>query len=228
MQLLGVNVGNEEPIENAGKTGKTGIYKRPASTPVEITYNGLEDDTISDTKNHGGVDQAVYAFGVPDYDWWSEELGRELSPGTFGENLTLSGLESATLNIGDRLEIGPVVLEVTAPRIPCATLGARMRDPLFVKRFRWAERPGVYCRVLQEGKVQAGEPVTLREHDGDTVSVLEVFRDFFDPEPDEEAIRRQLAAPIAVRARAIKEKQLGELLELRSKQTESAVSSERV
>lgn len=227
MQLLSVNVGNEEPIKNAGKSGKTGIFKRPVNTPVWITCNSLAGDTISDTNNHGGVDQAVYVFGAPDYDWWSEELGYELSPGTFGENLKISGLASATLNIGDGLEIGPVVLEVAAPRIPCATLGARMGDPFFVKKFRWAERPGVHCRVIQEGKVQPGEPVKFRGYEGDTVSIIEMFRDFFDPKLEEEAICRHLAAPVAVRVRVEKEKQLGELLARRNEQTESAVRAER-
>lgn len=228
MQLLSVNVGREEPIENAGKTGKTGIYKCPVDAPVEITAEGLAGDTISDTKNHGGVDQAVYVYGVPDYDWWSDELGYELEPGTFGENLTISGLESPGLQIGDRLEVGSAVLEVTAPRIPCATLAARMGDPLFVKRFRWAGRPGVYCRVVQEGSVQTGNPVTLRRYEGDKIPVIEVFEDFFEPEPDEEAIRRQLAAPIAIRARVEKEKQLGELLIRKKEQAKSAVPAEKV
>lgn len=227
MNLSSVNVGNEEPIENAGKSGKSGIYKRPVSTPVEITTGGLLGDTISDTKNHGGADQAVYVFGVPDYDWWSEQLRYESTPGTFGENLTVTGMESADMNIGDRLEIGPVVLEVTAPRIPCATLAARMGDSLFVKRFRWAERPGVYCRVLNEGAVRAGDSVNVRRHDGETVTVIEVFRDFFEPKRDEAGIRRQLAAPIAARARVDKEKQLGELLACRDKPLKAAARPER-
>ena len=222
MRLLSVNVGGAEPIENAGKSGETGIYKRPANGPVEITKAGIAGDNICDTKNHGGADQAVYVFGAPDYGWWSEELGYGLSPGTFGENLTISGLKSAELLIGDRLEVGAVVLEVTAPRIPCATLAARMKDPKFVKRFRRAGRPGAYCRVLREGIVQAGEPVTPRSFGGEPVSVGEMFREFFDPETGEEAIRRQLAAPIAVRARVEKEKQLGEILVRRTKKAETA------
>jgi MOSC domain-containing protein YiiM len=93
----------------------------------------------------------VYVYGTPDYAWWSETLGRELAPGTFGENLTVSGLESAGLRIGDRLQIGTVGCRVTAPRIPCVTLAVRMEDPAFVKRFRQAERPGVYCGSSKRG-----------------------------------------------------------------------------
>ena len=88
----------------------------------------------------------------------------ELEPGTFGENLTLDGLESARLNVGDMLHSGAVTLQVTAARIPCATLAARMGDPGFVKRFRLAGRPGAYCRVLRTGMLQAGAPVTLERY----------------------------------------------------------------
>ena len=212
MRLLSANVGRELPVQNAKKSGKTGIFKRPVGAPVEVTFGGLVGDAISDTENHGGADQAVYVYGAPDYDWWSEELGRELRPGAFGENLTVAGLESARMRIGDRLRTGSVLLEVTAPRIPCVTLATRMGDPSFVKRFRWAERPGVYCRVIKEGRVRAGDPVTVEGYGGETISAIEMFRDFFRPDPSEAAIRRHLAAPVAVRARVAKERQLEELL----------------
>jgi MOSC domain-containing protein YiiM len=216
MRLLSVNVGRERSIGDGKVSGKTGIDKRPVDRPVQVTSNGLTGDRICDTENHGGVDQAVYVYGVPDYAWWSETLGRELPPGTFGENLTITELESADVFIGDRLLVGAVILEVTAPRIPCATLAARMEEPTFVKRFRRAERPGVYCRVIQEGKVRAGDPVTLEGYRGETISVIEMFRDFFEPNTSEATIRRHLAAPVAVRDRVARERELGELLARKS------------
>lgn len=213
MRLVSVNVGRELPIENGKRSGVTGIFKRPSRGPVELTASGLVGDAICDTENHGGPDQAVYVFGSPDYEWWSENLGRALPPGTFGENLTIAGFESAGANIGDSLRIGAeVVLEVTAPRIPCVTLAARMGDPAFLRRFRWAERPGVYCRVLEEGRVEVGDSVTLQRYRGEIVTATEVFRNSFEPDGSEGTIRRHLAAPIAVRARVEKEKQLEEAM----------------
>ena len=87
-----------------------------------------------------------------------------------------------------------------------------MGDPTFVRRFRRAERPGLYCRVIEAGRVRAGERVTLERYEGAAVLAIEIFRDFFDPRPSERAIRRHLAAPIAVRARRDKVRQLEELL----------------
>jgi len=202
MRLLSVNVGREQVITHDGFSNLTGIIKTAAAGAVEITPWGLVGDAVVDTKHHGGVDQAVYVYGEPDYAWWSAQLGYELAPGTFGENLTVSGLESASLDVGDILHIGAVALQVTAARIPCATLAARMGDVGFVKRFRAAERPGAYCRVLKTGAVQAGAAVMLERYVGETISLVESFRDFYDPHPSAETIRRHLAAPIAERARA--------------------------
>lgn len=212
MKLISVNVGEKRTIRKAKASGETGIYKVPASAPVRVTRNGLAGDEISDKENHGGPDQAVYVYGVPDYEWWSRVLGRELAPGTFGENLTIAGLESAQASIGDRLRVGSVVLEVTGPRIPCVTLATRMGDPAFVRRFRQAECPGLYCRVIEEGFVRAGDPVNVERYRSETITAIEMFRDFFDPAPSEATIRRHLAAPIAVRARIAREAQLARLL----------------
>jgi len=212
MEIISVNVGRAQRIETAKSTETTGIYKLPVAAPAQITALGLEGDAVCDVKHHGGVDQAVYVYGGPDYAWWSRELGRELFPGTFGENLTIGGLESGLLSVGDRLHAAEVILEVTAPRIPCATLAARMGDPQFVKRFRRAERPGVYCRVIREGSIRAGEPVRYEPYTGDTIGVGEMFRNFYEPDWDEARLRRHLAAPVAIRDRIERAEQLSKLL----------------
>lgn len=205
MYLISVNIGKKEPIQYAQKSGYTGIFKRADAGPVQVTELGLEGDANIDVKNHGGFEQAVYAYGEPDYAWWSTELGRTLEPGTFGENLTIAGLESASLSAGDRLQVGPVLLQVTYPRIPCSTLGARMSDMGFVKRFRFAERPGAYFRVLRTGPVQAGDPVTLEPYQGETVTLIELYRHFYEPRSDRDFLRRYLAAPLDIPDRAEKE-----------------------
>jgi MOSC domain-containing protein YiiM len=212
MYVFSINAGRAEPIANDKASGMTGIYKRPLATPVAITALGIEGDVICDSENHGGVDQAIYLYGLPDYAWWSTVLGADLAPGTFGENLTITALETAQMRIGDRLHIGGLTLEVAAPRIPCLTLAHRMGEPAFLKRFREAERPGVYCRVIDEGTIQRGDAVAYESYPGGQVSVLELFRDFFAPTPDAAVIRRYLATPLADRARRYQEVQLGRLL----------------
>lgn len=204
MKLLSVNLGAARAMSEAKVNGMTGIYKEPREAPVLVDVLGLTGDAVCDTKNHGGLDQAVYVYGAPDYAWWAVELGVELEPGTFGENLTIDGLESAVANVGDRLHIGEVLLEVTAPRIPCHVLARRMEDPQFVKKFRAAERPGLYCRVLQTGYVQAGQGVVYEPTPMPIVTILEMYREYYAPALDEATLRRFLSAPIAIRHRAAK------------------------
>ncbi len=213
MQLISVNLGTLKTMPTIIKQhGTTGIFKQPVSDPVPIGTLGLADDVICDVENHGGVDQAVYVYGTADYDWWAAELGRALDPGTFGENLTVSELASGDLRIGDRLRVGSVLLEVTAPRIPCATFAYRMDDPQWIKKFRKAERPGVYCRVIETGAVQAGDPVTLEPYQGETILALEMYRAFYDRDlRNADYLRRAIAAPTHYKDRAQLERELAAL-----------------
>jgi len=212
MQLISVNLGQERTLHRKDRVEQTGIFKFPTAASVKLTKLGLEGDVIISKKHHGGPDQAVYVYGGADYRWWSEELGKEILPGTFGDNLTISDLESAQFNIGDFIQIGEVTLQITAPRIPCATFAARMEDPQWVKRFRYAEKPGLYCRVIKEGFVQAGDTVSIEKYTGETISALEMYRDFYDRNKSEETLRRHLNAPIAIRARRALEAELEDLL----------------
>jgi MOSC domain-containing protein YiiM len=212
MKLTSINIGQPRTRQNGGKLETTGIYKLPVESKMMITSLGLTADFIGSPKHHGGPDQAVYVYSVEDYAWWSRELGRQLAPGTFGDNLTIGGLESAYFNIGDRLQIGIVILEVTAPRIPCSTLATRMGDPQFVKRYRDAERPGLYCRVIVEGEIEAGMDVTIQRSEGEEVGIIEVFREWYEKEKDESTLRRFLGAPLAIRSRRQYERQLDALL----------------
>ena len=211
MKLISVNIGKEQQLQKVDKVITTGIFKLPASGRVRVGELGLEGDVIMDKKHHGGPDQAVYVYGQADYDWWREQLGRDLPPGIFGENLTISELESASFNIGDVLIVGEVKLQVTAPRIPCSDFAARMEDLQWVKKFRAAERPGLYCRVLQQGFVQAGDPVSVEKYAGETLSLVQMYRDYYESKKDEALIQRHLAAPIAVRARRDMEDELAKL-----------------
>lgn len=212
MNLISVNLGQERILQRKSRTERTGIFKFPTDESVRITKLGLEGDVIVSKKHHGGPDQAVYVYGAGDYEWWSQKLGKDIAPGTFGENLTISELQSAQFSIGDYLHIDQVTLQVTAPRIPCDTFAGRMDDPQWVKRFRDAERPGLYCRVMRAGFVRTGEAVSMESYGEDTVSIPEMFRDFYEKNKSEETLRRHLNAPIAVRDRRDIEKELQKLL----------------
>ena len=212
MKLISVNIGKVRTLQRKDHVETTGIFKMPISVPTRINKLGMEGDVIISKKHHGGSDQAIYIYGTSDYAWWTQELGREIQPGTFGDNLTISELISADFNIGDIIHVSEVMLQVTAPRIPCGTFAAWMEDPQWVKKFRHAERPGLYCRVLQEGIVKADDLVAIEKYSGETLSVLRMFRDYYDRNKSEEMLHLHLKAPIAIRARDDLEKELRNLL----------------
>ena len=210
MRLESINVGRVETINFQNRSHETGICKYPIERAVRVASTGIEGDAIVATQHHGGVDQAVYAYSSDDYEWWASELGLDCAPGLFGENLTIRDLPT-DMNVGDRLLIGEVVLEATAPRIPCDTFAARMQDRGFGIAFRKAERPGTYFRVLNEGEVRPGDVVTLVESIDASVSILDLFRYKYRVQHDAGELRRLLEAPIAARFRNQIEEKLAAL-----------------
>lgn len=208
-QLLSINIGRPEHVP--GHRAPTGIIKRPVAGRVEISMLGLPGDAIIDRKHHGGPDQAVYIYLQSDYDFWAGELGRPLDPGTFGENLTISGVDGDSLSVGDRFAIGSVLLEVTSHRTPCNTFAARMGDKTWAKRFFKAKRPGAYARVLTEGVVQSGQEVDYTPFAGEPVLVSDLLALEGQREIEVDTLKRGLASPIHPKIRADFEKRLAAL-----------------
>ena len=184
MKLLSVNVGQPRP--NPWKEMKlTGIDKQPVDGPVMVTVPrakglgmvGLAGDRVYDVRNHGGPDQAVYAYAREDLDFWAAELGRPLGNGVFGENLTTEGIDVNGTLIGERWRIGPeVILEACCPRIPCGTFQGWLAQAGWIKRFTQAVRPGSYFRVIEPGEIRAGDAVEVVYRPAHDVTVAVVFR----------------------------------------------------
>jgi MOSC domain-containing protein YiiM len=162
-----------------GRTGRTAIDKRPVGGEVAVGPLGLAGDEYADKANHGGLDQAVYAYAREDLDWWTEQLSRELRNGIFGENVTTGGIDISAAPIGQAWRMGTVVVQVTAPRIPCVTFKSWLDEPHWVKRFAAAGRPGAYLRVLTPGVVQAGDELTVVSTPSQVVTVAEAMRAFY-------------------------------------------------
>jgi MOSC domain-containing protein YiiM len=166
-----------------GTVGVTAIDKRPVEGPVKVGPYGLYADVQADRKHHGGLDRAVYAYSEEDAGFWAEQLGRELPPGWFGENLRVDGIDVNAARIGDHWRIGEgsgaVELAVTMPRTPCQTFarwvgGADERG--WVKRFAQEGRLGPYLRVVKSGRVSAGDPIVVTPLRAHSPTILEVFR----------------------------------------------------
>ena len=211
MRVDSVNAGRAELMKLGARTVSTGIRKAPVERG-HIGTLGLVGDVVADVENHGGPDQALYLYSSEDYAWWADELGGLPRPGTFGENLTLSSFGTETVRIGDRYRVGEALVEVTAPRIPCAVFATRMAEPGWVKRFAEARRPGLYVRVLEPGEVAEGDRVDRLGGDHGNPSVVDLMDVWYDPEPDPELLERLLGSPLAERARSSVERKLSQAL----------------
>jgi MOSC domain-containing protein YiiM len=178
--VISVNVGLPREAAWAG-IGRTSIDKQPVAGPVLARRLGLDGDRVSDTKHHGGVDQAVYAFAREDLDAWAAELGLEIRDGQFGENLTTTGIDVNEAEVGERWLIGDALLEVASVRIPCNDFKVWMGrsgydERAWVRRFAAVGRPGPYLRVLTEGEIRPGDEITVTHRPGHGVTVSTMFR----------------------------------------------------
>ena len=178
--MLSVNVGPIEEVEHHGRRVTTGIFKQPVAGRVAVRGVNLDGDDQADRESHGGPERAVYAYAAEDLAWWETELGRVVSPGAMGENLTTSQIDVTGALVGERWSVGSAVFQVTSPRVPCFKLGIRMGDPRFQLRFARAGRPGAYLRIVQFGDVAAGDPIEVLHRPDHEVTVGLVARAFHD------------------------------------------------
>lgn len=191
-RVIAVNTGTEADLVVGGKPARTAIGKRPVTGRVNVGALGLAGDEFADKANHGGHEQAVYAYAGEDLDWWVERLGYELRNGQFGENITTARLDITGALIGETWRIGTAVVQVTSPRIPCITFQSWLDEPHWVKRFAAAGRPGAYLRVLAGGAVAAGDEAEVLDRPAERVTLAESMRAFYG---DQDLMRRLLRVP---------------------------------
>jgi MOSC domain-containing protein YiiM len=186
-RLSSVNVGRPQPNPHK-ETRATGIGKQPQPGPIEVRApgpkhgglgSGLVGDCIGDVAHHGGDGQAVYAFQREDLDRWADRLGRTIANGFFGENLTTIDQEINEARIGERWQIGDVVvLQVTSARIPCSTFRGQVGERGWLKMFTADARPGAYLSVVTPGWIRGGDPVRVVYRPDHDVTVSLMFRAF--------------------------------------------------
>lgn len=196
MRLLSINVGKPDAIGSyRGKSVRSGIRKAPISGAVNAGPLGLAGDAQADLVNHGGADKAVYAYDLGDAVFWEERLKRRLPAGAFGENLTVEGLPSDLVRVGDRYRIGTTLLEVTQPRVPCYKLGIHMGDPGFPQAFAEALRIGFYLRVLEPGSLSAGDPVEIVQRAETVLSIADLMNLYLNGRSDSARLSTAAALP---------------------------------
>jgi MOSC domain-containing protein YiiM len=178
-ELLAVCVAGAGLLDIPGRgPTRSAIDKRPVDGRVAVARLGLAGDVQVNRKFHGGEGQAVYAYAQEDADHWSAELDRPLPAGRFGENLRTAGLDLTGAVIGERWQVGTALLEVTAPRTPCAKFQAYWGVPQLIKRFTAHGASGAYLRVLETGELGAGDRIEVVSRPDHGVTLGLAFRAF--------------------------------------------------
>lgn len=176
MKIISTNIGERKEIDWKGKTITTGIFKYSTAQPIFLDTETVKEDTICNREHHGGIDQAVYGYSLKHYEYWKElypEL--EFEYGMFGENLTIDDLEETQLHVGDTFQVGECVVEVTKPRQPCMKLGVRFNNMKVVKQFWNTTMSGVYFKIVQTGRVQAGDVFEQLKKCPDNPTIAQVY-----------------------------------------------------
>ncbi|MHA7283531.1 MOSC domain-containing protein [Arthrobacter sp. TMS2-4] len=171
-----------ELLPTRDSTGVTAIDKRAVAGPVNVHPLGLTGDIQASRKHHGGPTKAVYAYSQDDADFWAAQLGRDISPGLFGENLRVAGIDASNAVIGERWSVGEtVVLEATMPRTPCVNFARYLGEKSWVKRFSEANRVGTYLRVVVKGSITAGDTVRVHSVPDHGVTAAQVYAGLDEP-----------------------------------------------
>jgi uncharacterized protein len=194
MRVVAVSRAQPRWVEIRGRQVFTSILHDASDGPLAFEADGPADNA---TAVHT---EQVLAMPAQHYDHWTRELGIERGAWGWchwGENLTLDGVDEATLCIGDRLRVGDeAVFEVTSPRIPCFKLAWRIGQPdTVLLRLIETGRIGFYLRVLQPGEVRADDKVVLEKFAGDTITVADLSRLLIDRAATADRLRRVLAIP---------------------------------
>ncbi|MDO4904630.1 MAG: MOSC domain-containing protein [Lautropia sp.] len=171
-----------------GDTGNlSGIRKHRIPDAVEIGIEGVMGDDIFDRRFHGGPDRALNIFAQEVYAHLQAVFPAPEEPwqaGGFGENFSTLGLLDAEVRIGDVYRTGGVIWQVSQPRSPCWKLNARFGIDRLSRHVQEERLTGWYARVLQPGRVQAGEPIELLERDRDACTIAGFWNLIMSRSPD--------------------------------------------
>lgn len=204
IRLLDVNVGLPAPLgERRGEVIISGIRKRPvASDTVVVSATNIAGDGQADLVNHGGLDKAVYCYTADNFPFWKASIGYEGDGihASFGQNLTVAGVDESGIHIGDRLRWGDVLLEVSQPRWPCSKLNLHSGVKKLSNRLIHTARSGWYLRVIEPGTAPASGEIAIVERDPFGITVREAFEARRDPAFDPDRHREIMAHPKLAKA----------------------------
>ncbi|WP_020591705.1 MOSC domain-containing protein [Kiloniella laminariae] len=177
------------------------IAKQSLEGSVSITKLGLVGDEQADSRHHGGPEKALHHYASDHYPAWARECASEaaeislekLVPGGFGENISTKGLSEADVCVGDIYRLGTALVQVSQGRQPCWKLNVRFGWPKMASAVQLSGRTGWYYRVLEEGKVQAGDSLELRDRLAEHWSLADIHNVLYVDTLNQEKLKSLVA-----------------------------------
>jgi MOSC domain-containing protein YiiM len=131
---------------------RKGIPKSNISKGLLIEEFGLSGDA------HGGPWHRQLSLLAMESIQKMKDLGLNVHPGSFAENITTEGIVLPELPIGTRLRLGSEALvEVTQ-------IGKECHDRCAIYRLAGdcvMPREGIFVRILKGGSIKAGDPIEI-------------------------------------------------------------------
>jgi MOSC domain-containing protein YiiM len=154
LDSLNITLPEKISLNSGAKKILTGIFKKPVNEKIFLDELGFRGDGVGDSRIHGGKDLAVCAYFVDHFPYWENELDRKIKPGTFGENLSLTGINETQIYIGDIFALGEAEIEVSQPRQPCHKLNKVFDLQAMACKIQTTGYTGCYFRVKKTGWVK--------------------------------------------------------------------------
>lgn len=133
---------------------KKGEQKHPVEEAMLKVDHGIVGDAHA-----GNWHRQVSLLAAESVEKVQKALDFELKSGDFAENILTEGIELFTLPIGTKLQVGEAVGEVTQIGKECHQ-GCAIRE---LAGDCVMPREGIFMKILEEGKVKAGDEIKVVE-----------------------------------------------------------------
>lgn len=190
MRVISTNIGVSTTFLWNGREEQTGIFKYPVSEQLELGKTDVVNDTVIDRKHHAGENKACYLFSTKEYEYWKPKYPNlKWDWGMFGENLTINGLDEASMRIGDVYRLGSAFVQISQPREPCYKLGVRFENQNIIAQFVERGFPGTYIRLLETGEVKKGDEMILEKQSENPLTIQQFYHFIYSRDKDQKLLQ---------------------------------------
>jgi MOSC domain-containing protein YiiM len=196
-RVVCVRVGTPQNYDANGRKWHTAIFKEKVNGPITLVGDNLTGDYQANRKYHGGPDKAVCFYPEEHYAHWQSTVHPNMEAGAFGENVTVSGFTEPDVCIGDTLQIGTCLLQVSQPRAPCANVSKRWHNNKLPALMEATGYTGYYARRISDGgELQIGDTVTVIARPYPDFTIARANALMYGDNPKKEEIEAFRALPL--------------------------------